>query len=95
MFAQDRSPSPGPLDFDVIIKDGTVYDGHRLRPNKRTSRYVAIERRAVISKQRKQTQLSTRKELAVAARVYQYAFLVHRVMIQDGVRQSEFGKGDD
>ena len=32
MFAQDRSPSPGPLDFDVIIKDGTVYDGTGAEP---------------------------------------------------------------
>ncbi len=27
MVAQDRSPSPGTVDFDVIIKNGTVYDG--------------------------------------------------------------------
>jgi len=27
MFAQDRSPSPGSADFDVIIKSGAVYDG--------------------------------------------------------------------
>ena len=32
MFAQGRSPSPGPLDFDVIIKDGTVYDGTGAEP---------------------------------------------------------------
>ncbi len=32
MFAQDRSSSPRPADFDVIIKDGTVYDGTGAEP---------------------------------------------------------------
>src|SRR5882724_11612470 len=32
MFAQDRSSSPRPADFDVIIKDGTVYDGSGAEP---------------------------------------------------------------
>ena len=31
-FAQDRSPSPTPADFDVIIKGGTVYDGTGAEP---------------------------------------------------------------
>ena len=32
VFAQDRSPSPTPADFDVIIKGGTVYDGTGAEP---------------------------------------------------------------
>src|SRR5213082_2692619 len=32
MFAQKGSSSPGPADFDIIIKDGTVYDGSGVEP---------------------------------------------------------------
>jgi len=32
IFAQDRSSSQGPADFDVIIKDGTIYDGTGAEP---------------------------------------------------------------
>src|SRR5881392_2661578 len=32
MFSQERSSSPGPADFDLIIKDGTVYDGSGAEP---------------------------------------------------------------
>src|SRR3989440_839655 len=32
MFAQKGSSSPGPADFDIIIKDGTVYDGSGAEP---------------------------------------------------------------
>src|SRR5438132_7937759 len=32
MFAQKGSSSPGPADFDIIIQDGTVYDGSGVEP---------------------------------------------------------------
>src|SRR5437762_5183264 len=32
MFAQKGSSSPGPTDFDIIIKGGTVYDGSGAEP---------------------------------------------------------------
>jgi len=32
MFAQKGSSLPGPADFDIIIKDGTVYDGSGAEP---------------------------------------------------------------
>src|SRR5205823_14169789 len=32
MFAQERSQSPAPADFDVIIRGGTVYDGTGAAP---------------------------------------------------------------
>src|SRR5436309_14760818 len=32
MFSQERSSSPAPADFDIIIKDGTVYDGSGAEP---------------------------------------------------------------
>src|SRR4030095_1575727 len=32
MFAKDPSPSPGAVDFDVIIRGGTVFDGNGAEP---------------------------------------------------------------
>src|SRR5438094_8700923 len=32
MFAQGQSPSPASADFDVIIRNGTVYDGTGAEP---------------------------------------------------------------
>jgi N-acyl-D-amino-acid deacylase len=94
MFAQDRSPSPGPLDFDVIIKDGTVYDGTGAEP-KQADIAIRGDRIAGVGdfKTAKANTIIDAKGLAVAPGFINMLSWSTESLIQDGRSQSEIRQG--
>ncbi len=94
MFAQDRSPSPGPLDFDVIIKDGTVYDGTGAEP-KQADVAIRGDRIAGVGdfKTAKAKTIIDAKGLAVAPGFINMLSWSTVSLIQDGRSQSEIRQG--
>jgi N-acyl-D-amino-acid deacylase len=94
MFAQDRSPSPGPLDFDVIIKNGTVYDGTGAEP-KQADVAIRGDRIAGVGdfKTAKAKTIIEAKGLAVAPGFINMLSWSTVSLIQDGRSQSEIRQG--
>jgi N-acyl-D-amino-acid deacylase len=93
-FAQDQSPSPGPLDFDVIIKDGTVYDGTGAEP-KQADIAIRGDRIAGVGdfKTAKANRIIDAKGLAVAPGFINMLSWSTESLIQDGRSQSEIRQG--
>ncbi len=94
MFAQERSQSPAPADFDVIIRGGTVYDGTGAAPRQAD---VAIcgDRIAAIgdlNTARARTIVDA-KGLAVAPGFINMLSWSTESLIQDGRSQSEIRQG--
>jgi N-acyl-D-amino-acid deacylase len=94
MSAQERSPSPGPLDFDVIIKNGTVYDGTGAEP-KQADVAIRDDRIAGIGdfKTAKAKTVIDAKGLAVAPGFINMLSWSTVSLIQDGRSQSEIRQG--
>ena len=94
LFAQDRSPSPTPADFDVIIKDGTVYDGTGAEP-KQADVAIRGDRIAGIGdfKAAKAKKIINAKGLAVAPGFINMLSWSTVSLIQDGRSQSEIRQG--
>src|ERR1700757_2120812 len=94
MFAQDRSPSPGPLDFEVIIKDGTVYDGTGAEP-KQADVAIRGDRIAGVGdfKTAKANTIIDAKGIAVAPGFINMLSWSTVSLIQDGRSQSEIRQG--
>jgi N-acyl-D-amino-acid deacylase len=94
MFAQDRSSSPGQADFDVIIKDGTVYDGTGAEPKQAD---VAIRGDRIVGigdfKTAKAKTVIDAKGLAVAPGFINMLSWSTVSLIQDGRSQSEIRQG--
>src|SRR6266699_2860385 len=94
MFAQDRSPSPGAADFDVIIKGGTIYDGTGAEPQHAD---VAIrgDRIAGVGdfKTAQAKTVIDAKGLAVAPGFINMLSWSTQSLIQDGRSQSEIRQG--
>ena len=94
MFAQQPSPSPREADFDVIIKDGTIYDGTGAEPKQadvaiRGDRIVGIgDFRAAKAKT-----VIDAKGLAVAPGFINMLSWSTESLIQDGRSQSEIRQG--
>ena len=93
MFAQDRSPSP-PVDFDVIIKGGTVYDGTGAEA-KQADVAIRGDRIAGIGdfKTAKAKSIIDAKGLAVAPGFINMLSWSTESLIQDGRSQSEIRQG--
>jgi N-acyl-D-amino-acid deacylase len=94
MFAQDRSSSPGPADFDIIIRDGTVYDGSGAEP-KQADVAIRGDRIAGIGdfKAAKAKRVIDAKGLAVAPGFINMLSWSVASLIQDGRSQSEIRQG--
>ena len=94
MFAQDRSSSPGPADFDLIIKDGTVYDGSGAEPKQAD---VAIRGDRIVGigdfKAAKAKAVIDAKGLAVAPGFINMLSWSTVSLIHDGRSQSEIRQG--
>ncbi len=94
MFAQDRSPSPGAADFDVVIKGGTIYDGTGAEPQHAD---VAIrgDRIAGVGdfKTAQAKTVIDAKGLAVAPGFINMLSWSTQSLIQDGRSQSEIRQG--
>jgi N-acyl-D-amino-acid deacylase len=94
MFAQERSSSPGPADFDVIIKDGTVYDGSGTEPKQAD---VAIRGDRIVGigdfKAAKAKAVIDAKGLAVAPGFINMLSWSTVSLIHDGRSQSEIRQG--
>ena len=94
MFAQERSPSPTPADFDAIIKDGTVYDGTGAEPKQAD---VAIRGDRIVGigdfKAAKAKTMINAKGLAVAPGFINMLSWSTVSLIQDGRSQSEIRQG--
>ncbi len=94
MSAQERSPSPSPADFDVIIRGGTVYDGTGVEPRQAD---VAIrgDRIAGIGdfKSAQAKNVIDAKRLAVAPGFINMLSWSTQSLIQDGRSQSEIREG--
>src|SRR5215468_7996804 len=94
MFAQGQSPSPSPADFDVIIRNGTVYDGTGAEPRQAD---VAIrgDRIAGVGdfKSAKANTIIDTKGLAVAPGFINMLSWSTESLIQDGRSQSEIRQG--
>jgi N-acyl-D-amino-acid deacylase len=94
IFAQNESPSPGPADFDVIIKDGTLYDGTGAEPKQAD---VAIRGDRVVGigdfKTAKARTVIDAKGLAVAPGFINMLSWSVASLIQDGRSQSEIRQG--
>jgi len=94
MFAQERSQSPAPADFDVIIRGGTVYDGTDAAPRQadvaiRGDRIAAI---GDLNTARARTIVDA-KGLAVAPGFINMLSWSTESLIQDGRSQSEIRQG--
>jgi N-acyl-D-amino-acid deacylase len=93
-FAQEPWPSPGAADFDVIIRNGTVYDGAGTKPRQAD---VAIrgDRIAGIGdfKSAKANTVIDAKRLAVAPGFINMLSWSTESLIQDGRSQSEIRQG--
>ena len=94
VFAKNVSSSPAPADFDVIIRDGTVYDGTDAEPRQAD---VAIrgDRIAGIGdfKTAKAKTIIDAKGLAVAPGFINMLSWSTVSLIQDGGSQSEIRQG--
>src|SRR5213080_3434562 len=94
MLAQERSQSPAPADFDVIIRGGTVYDGTGAAPRQAD---VAIcgDRIAEIGdlKTAKVKTVVDARGLAVAPGFINMLSWSNESLIQDGRSQSEIRQG--
>jgi N-acyl-D-amino-acid deacylase len=94
MFAQGQSPSPASADFDVIIRNGTVYDGTGAEPAQAD---VAIrgDRVAGIGdfKTAKARSVIDAKGLVVAPGFINMLSWSTESLIQDGRSQSEIRQG--
>ncbi len=94
MFAQDRSPSPSPADFDVIIKGGTVYDGTGAEP-RQVDVAIRGDRIAGVGdfKSARAKNVIDAKGLAVAPGFINMLSWSTQSLIQDGRSQSEIREG--
>src|SRR5256886_6661765 len=94
IFAQDRSPSPGPADFDVIIKNGTIYDGTGAEP-KHADVAIRGDRIAGVGdfKTAKAKTTIDANGLAVAPGFINMLSWSVASLIQDGRSQSEIRQG--
>src|SRR6266542_5862083 len=94
MFAQDRSSSPGPADFDIVIKDGTVYDGSGAEPKQAD---VAIRGDRIVGigdfKAAKAKAVIDAQGLAVAPGFINMLSWSTVSLIHDGRSQSEIRQG--
>src|SRR5882724_6167268 len=94
MFAQGQSPSPASAGFDVIIRNGTVYDGTGAEPAQAD---VAIRGDRVASigefKTAKARTVIDAKGLAVAPGFINMLSWSTESLIQDGRSQSEIRQG--
>jgi N-acyl-D-amino-acid deacylase len=94
VFAQDRSPSRESGNFDVIIKDGTVYDGTGAEPKHGD---VAIRGDRIVGigdfKTAKANTVIDAKGLAVAPGFINMLSWSTESLIQDGRSQSEIRQG--
>src|SRR5213593_3775918 len=94
MFAQGQSPSPASADFDVIIRNGTVYDGTGAEPAQAD---VAIRGDRVAGvgdfKTAKARTVIDAKGLAVAPGFINMLSWSTESLIQDGRSQSEIRQG--
>src|SRR5206468_6301091 len=94
MFAQERSQSPAPGDFDVIIRGGTVYDGTGAAPRQA---HVAIRGNRVAGvgdfKSAKARTVIDANGLAVAPGFINMLSWSTESLNQDGRSQSELRQG--
>src|SRR5216110_2374656 len=94
MFSQERSSSPGPADFDLIIKDGTVYDGTGAEPKQAD---VAIRGDRIVGmgdfKSAKAKAVIDAQGLAVAPGFINMLSWSTVSLIHDGRSQSEIRQG--
>ena len=94
MFAQGGSSSPGPADFDLLIKDGTVYDGSGAEPKQAD---VAIRGDRIVGigdfKAAKAKAVIDAKGLAVAPGFINMLSWSTVSLIHDGRSQSEIRQG--
>src|SRR5882724_11710169 len=94
MFAQGQSPSPASAGFDVIIRNGTVYDGTGAEPRQAD---IAIrgDRIAGVGdfKSAKANTVIDAKGLAVAPGFINMLSWSTESLIQDGRSQSEIRQG--
>ena len=94
MFAQKGSSSPGPADFDIIIKDGTVYDGSGVEPKQAD---VAIRGDRIVGigdfKAAKAKAVIDAQGLAVAPGFINMLSWSTVSLIHDGRSQSEIRQG--
>src|SRR5256884_1788142 len=94
MFAQKGSSSPGPADFDIIIKDGTVYDGSGAEPKQAD---VAIRGDRIVGigdfKAAKAKAVIDAQGLAVAPGFINVLSWSTVSLIHDGRSQSEIRQG--
>jgi len=94
MFARKGSSSPGPADFDIIIKDGTVYDGSGAEPKQAD---VAIRGDRIVGigdfKAAKAKAVIDAKGLAVAPGFINMLSWSTVSLIHDGRSQSEIRQG--
>jgi len=94
VFAQNPPPSPGPAEFDVIIKGGTVYDGSGNEPQ-RVDVAIRGDRISGIGDFSKATAKNTvdANGLAVAPGFINMLSWSNESLIQDGRSQSEIRQG--
>jgi N-acyl-D-amino-acid deacylase len=94
MFAQDRSPSSGPADFDVVIRGGTVYNGTGAEP-RQVDVAIRGDRIAGIGdfKTAKARTIIDAKGLAVAPGFINMLSWSTESLIEDGRSQSEIRQG--
>src|SRR5262249_23036652 len=94
MFAQDRSSSPAPADFDVIIRGGTIYDGTGAEP-KQADVAIRGDRIAGIGdfKTAKAKTILDANGLAVAPGFINMLSWSVVSLIQDGRSESEIRQG--
>src|SRR5437868_8313604 len=94
MFAQGGFSAPAPADFDVIIKDGTVYDGTGAEPKQVD---VAIRGDRIVGigdfKTAKAKTIIDAKGLTVAPGFINMLSWSVASLIQDGKSQSEVREG--
>src|SRR6476659_9869065 len=94
MFGEQPSPSPREGNFDVIIRNGTVYDGTGADPRQAD---VAIRGDRIASigdfKSAKANAVIDAKRLAVAPGLINMLSWSTESLIQDGRSQSEIRQG--
>ena len=94
VFAQNPPPSPGPAEFDVIIKGGSVYDGAGGEPQ-HVDLAIRNDRIAGIGdfKTAKAKMIVDAAGLAVAPGFINMLSWSNESLIQDGRSQSEIRQG--
>src|SRR2546427_1660733 len=94
MFAQGQSPSPASADFDVIIRNGTVYDGTGAEPRQAD---VAIRGDRIVGvgdfKSATAKTIIDANRLVVAPGFINMLSWSNASLIQDGRSQSEIRQG--